>query len=99
MDADKAEKEAAAVGAEAAKETASAKAAAAAAQAAADTAKKTQEAAAEKAKEIQSQIDDLNEHATAAQKKARQEPTIASCMRSSAGSHPLLEHYSMILFG
>jgi len=72
MDADKAEKEAAAVGAEAAKETASAKAAAGAAQAAADTAKKTQEAAAEKAKEIQSQIDDLNEHATAAQKKARQ---------------------------
>jgi len=37
-----------------------------------DTAKKTQEAAEEKAKEIQSQIDDLNEHATAAQKKSRE---------------------------
>merc|ERR1712050_645357 len=41
-------------------------------QAAADEAKKTQEAADKKAKEIQDQIDDLNEHATAAQKKARE---------------------------
>jgi len=71
-DAAAAEAEAKKIGAEAETEEASAKKAASNAQSEADTFKQQQEAAAKELKTIQAKIDDLNEHATAAQKIARQ---------------------------
>merc|ERR1712232_1410512 len=67
-----AEAEAKKIGAEAEAEEASAKKAASNAQSEADAFKQQQEAAAKELKTIQAKIDDLNEHATAAQKIARQ---------------------------
>merc|ERR1712083_926018 len=89
MDADTAEQEAKKVAAEADKDTAAAKSAASAAQAAADEAKKTKEANEKEAADIQTKIDDLNDHATAAQKKSREAAVQATNDATAAAKQAL----------
>jgi len=89
MDADAAESKAKKIGAEAATDTAAAKSAASAAQAAADHAKETREANDKKAKELQDQIDDLNAHATAAQKKSQEAAVEATNDATAAAKQAL----------